>query len=204
MGSFSGPRTVSQWDATGGALGGLKSRIQSRATSGAEDYATRDALSGGMKAGPQMALGENMALAEQAQQRRLSQRVENMPEEINSLGGGRYYGLYDVGNSAWDAFFESLRGKNVNWGGFGRTMDYDVPTGKSYNRDAGEVAPGLRGAINKQDPNFAYGVTQASGPGFRPTRGGWYSPEELEQMDPWQRGRIGYENSLSRVTRGGY
>lgn len=203
MGYFSGPRTVSQWDATGGALGGLKSRVQGKATRDAEQYATRQALSqGGMN---NFALGENIALADQAQQRRQAQRIENADKDLLSLGGGRYYGLYDVGNSAWDAFFESLRGKNVDWGGFGRTVDYDVPTGKSYNRDAGEIAPGRRGSIQsyaKENPQFAYNVTAGSGPDFRPSRGGFYTPEELGQMDPWQRARIGYENSLGRIQRG--
>lgn len=205
MGYFSGPRIVDEWDASKGALGGLKSRVMGQATREANQYATKQALSQGMAQGPNFGLNQNIALADQAQKRRMAQRIENADKDLLNVGGARYYGLYDVGNSAWDAFFESLRGKNVDWDGFGRTVDYDVPTGKSYNRDAGEIAPGRRGSIQsyaKDNPAFAYAVTAGSGSDFRPSRGGFYTPEELGQMDPWQRARIGYENSLGRIQRG--
>jgi hypothetical protein len=207
MGYFSGPRIVDQWDASKGALGGLKSRVMGQATREANQYATKQALSEGMAQGPYFGLDRNMALAQQAgDRRRAMQREETEnPEAFWSPAFGHKFGLYGgIGDAANEAFFESLRGKNVDLGGFGRTVDYDVPTGRSYSRDAGEVAPGLRGAVNKQDPNYAYAVTQASGADFKPTKGGYYTPEELAQMDPWQRARIGYENSLSRVMRGGY
>lgn len=207
MGYFSGPRIVDEWDARRGIGAGQKSRMMGQARDQAEQHATKQALSQGMAQGPNFGLNQNIALADQAQKRRMSQRVENADKDLLNVGGARYYGLYDVGNSAWDAFFEAMRGKNVDWSGFGRTVDYDVPTGKSYNRDAGEIAPGRRGSIQsyaKENPAFAYAVTEGSGPDFKPSRGGWYSPDELAGMDRWQRSRIGYQNSLNRVTRGGY
>jgi hypothetical protein len=208
MGYFSGPRVVDEWDARKGIGAGQKSRVMGQARDQAEQYATKQALSQGMAQGPNFGLDRNMVLSQQAGDRRramMAKEREN-PEAFWSPAFGHKFGLYGgIGDAANEAFFESLRGKNVDLGGFGRTVDYDVPTGKSYSRDAGEVAPGMRGAVNRVgNDQFAYDVTEASGPDFKPSRGGWYTPDELAGMDRWQRSRIGYQNSLNRVTRGGY
>lgn len=54
----------------------------------------------------------------------------------------------------WSGYFETLKGKNVDFGGWGTTKALDVPTGKTYNLDAGEVAPGLTAAA--KNPQLGY------------------------------------------------
>jgi hypothetical protein len=51
-------------------------------------------------------------------------------------------------------------GKNfqVNWGGVGRTKEYDPLLNRTFDAESGERAPGMRGG------------------------GGWYTPEELQQI----------------------
>lgn len=210
MGYFSGPSVVGQWDARQDRFGGMRSRLMGQAAQHAQTTATKQALSQGMQQGPQLALGENIALANQARDRRFKSYLDetSTPEgywRYAQSGGGGYGTMGPLGGDQWDAFFEALRGKHVNLGGFGRTVDYDVPTGKSYNRDAGEIAPGRRGSIQsyaRENPEFAYAVTEGSGPGFRPSRGGFYTPGELGGMDRWQRAQIGYDNALGRIQRG--
>jgi hypothetical protein len=46
----------------------------------------------------------------------------------------------------------------VNWGGFGRTKEYDPLLNRTFDAESGERAPGMRGG------------------------GGWYTPEELQQV----------------------
>lgn len=210
MGYFSGPSVRRQWDASRGAGSGQASRVMGQATNEASTYATRQALSQGMAQGPQpLHPGTRFAAREAGDERmqREIERIQNDPtltlgNKMNA-GWNLRHGRQQGDMTGWGDYFDMLQGKNVDLGGFGRTVDYDVPTGRSYSREAGEVAPGMRGAINRVgNDQYAYGVTQAAGPGFRPTRGGWYTPEEMSGMDRWQRAQIGYDNAMNRILRG--
>jgi hypothetical protein len=57
----------------------------------------------------------------------------------------------------------------VDWGGFGRTKEYDPLLDKTYDVESGERAPGMRGG------------------------GGWYTPEEMQQIQE----RLSHRASLS-------
>ena len=123
-------------------------------------------------------------------------------DAVNKVGGQRFSDAYErVGQSGnpkyglnlpstvlpdmgWDAFFGSLQqkeeeaqkaGKNfkMNWSGFGRLKDQDVPSGKIYDRESGEVAPGLRGR-----PNAATAALE----GLDPNKSGYYTEDEYNAM----------------------
>lgn len=68
----------------------------------------------------------------------------------------------------------ATQGKNfkLDIDSWGNTKDLDVPSGRTYSRDAGEIAPGLRGRPNK---------AIAALTGADPSKRGYYTPEEWEQ-----------------------
>ena len=85
-----------------------------------------------------------------------------------SLSGDQTGGF---GGRDWDAAFGALNntGANIDVGSWGQEKALDVPTGRTYNVSAGQVAPGMRGR-----PSAALAALQ----GLSPSRGGYYTPDE--------------------------
>ena len=109
---------------------------------------------------------------------------------------GRKRGL-GLGGSSWDAWFGLMQARENAAGASGRRFDFDVdgfgtnkaidvPTGRSYNMDAGEVAPGLRG----RNPEIAQEQ------GLDPKQSGYYTPDELRSLS-----RNGLSNALNGIRR---
>ncbi len=67
---------------------------------------------------------------------------------------------------------------------WGNEKEMDVPTGRTYSVDAGEVAPGMRGRPNK---------AIAALTGADPSRRGYYTPEE------WAVAKSGFERAFRGV-----
>lgn len=123
-------------------------------------------------------LGSNMARGEDVRNQR---RQEIMDNWARRQGGGPDLGmLYGTGMSMdftpWGDFYTALvgaeaNGKRINTKSIGRTKSQDVPTGRVYDTQGGELAPGLR------------------------DKGGWYTPEEFSRI-----GQAGLEG-LRRAQR---
>ena len=118
------------------------------------------------------------------------QRQANMESEGREQDP--YYGLWSSPASkfaasnpmpGWGGYFGLLQGKENAANAQGRNFKFDlnswgndkaldVPTGRTYFANAGEVAPGLRGR-----PNAALaGLQNAS-----TTQNGYYTPDEIDQ-----------------------
>lgn len=123
------------------------------------------------------------------------QRFADMYDRIGTGGlPGRGLGLPSnvLPDRAWDGFFGSLQqaaeaaasqGKKfgVDWGGFGVLKALDVPSGKTYNTELGEVAPGQRRA----------NPVMARAQGLDPNKAGWYTPDEWRGMSRGPYGEMG-------------
>lgn len=90
------------------------------------------------------------------------------PGALRGAGWGGYSGIMRGLAKGAEA---QGRGFKVDLDTWGNTKDFDVPTGRSYSREAGQVAPGMRGRPSK---------AIAALTGADPQRGGYYTPDEFE------------------------
>lgn len=145
-------------------------------------------------------LRENMATGQGIIKQRRQAMMDKYSKGSDRGGtlGGYDDTLRQVGRSEyadytpWGDFYAALVGKeantqkagmksNINIGSMGRLKAQDVPTGKVYDTEGGEVAPGLRGA----PPEWAQAQQ-----GLRGGSKGWYTPDEWSGMGQLSQSRV--------------
>ncbi len=90
------------------------------------------------------------------------------PGALRGAGWGGYSGI--IRGLAHGAEAQG-RDFEIDLDTWGNTKDFDVPTGRTYSRDAGMVAPGMRGRPSRAIARLT---------GANEQKGGYYTPDEFE------------------------
>ena len=174
-----------------------RSRAMSRARQDQERFATMFSVLGGAPGMQPAHVGNRIAARDRGDAANAAEVEEiwNDPtltlENRMNAGWNLRHGRQKMSMGGWGDFFDSLQGKDVDWGGFGFDAALDVPSGKIYR--GGEVAPGLRPSLNDMGSEYGwdkgYRTALAEQQGLSPGKRGWYTPGEYGGLGKRQRGK---------------
>lgn len=170
-GYFSGPR-VSTFKVGKGRGDWGRSAAMGQAIGDQESAAAKWSVTGGATGMQPLQPGTRFKAREAGDARMAAEleQIQNDPslslENKMNAGWNLRHGRQMGHMTGWGDFFDMLYGKGVNLSGFGFNKQLDVPSGRTYSVDAGEVAPGMRGG------------------------GGWYTQDEWRDLTPQDRQNV--------------